>query len=121
MLEKLLDISIKAKPSASESQTAKQGKSLNIEKRLKFAKAIEKDNQKIAERIKNSGPEIIMKEFDKDYEMFLKCRNRISRFQVLKKRRGKHSEDLDSGRKNLLISPSKFASPCLWMKNLNYL
>lgn len=85
MLEKLLDISIKAKSSASELQTAKQGKSLNFEKRQKIAKAIEKDNQKIAERIKNSGPEIILKEFDKDYEMFLKCKKRISRFKVLKK------------------------------------
>lgn len=117
MLEKLLDISLKKTPSFA-CISIQEKKSLNNALRKKRAEKIAHENMKIAKRIVEQPPKIIAKSFSKEYKMYMEVRNRISRINMLAKRRNScikrvvsaNFEDLPTARK-LGALPKLNASP----------
>lgn len=117
MLEKLLDISLKKTPSFA-CISIQEKKSLNNALRKKRAEKIANENMKIAKRIVEQPPKIIAKSFSKEYKMYMEVRNRISRINMLAKRRNScikrvvsaNFEDLPTARK-LGALPKLNASP----------
>lgn len=96
ILNKILDISTQRTLTSRHSNIKKWKTSLNVEGRIKEAKRIEKDNKQLALRISNRKPDIIVEDLEKQYKIFEKFKNRLSRAKVLDSRRAKSSN------KNLL-------------------
>jgi hypothetical protein len=86
-------------------------RSLNEVNRKKNDKKILMDNQRIAQRIVEKQPQILVENFNKDFKRFMKYRQQI--LKVEEKGRCRFSKrSFRSGSKERL-TPQKFISPCL--------